>query len=122
MTLLHPVENVDWNEAADFVRRLDLTLPSETEWEFGCRAGTDTAFTWGDDDDVLDGRANVGDQSRVGADGKAPMVEGRPVERLVPAPRAGQRLRVERVRDLRPPRERRRVVPRLVSARSESRS
>ena len=54
VTLLHPVENVDWNEAADFVRRLDLTLPSETEWEFGCRAGTDTAFTWGDDAEVLE--------------------------------------------------------------------
>ena len=79
VTVLHPVENVDWNEAADFARRIDLELPSETEWEFGCRAGADTAFTWGEDPSVLEGRANVGDASLVEVErGKASIIERAP--------------------------------------------
>jgi formylglycine-generating enzyme required for sulfatase activity len=48
-----PVENVSWRAAREFCRRLALRsrrryrLPSEAQWEYGCRAGTTTAFAFG---------------------------------------------------------------------------
>ena len=69
-----PVENVSWNEAQEFVRRLSqrtghsYRLPSEVEWEYAARAGTTTVYFWGDAFDS--GRANNGRQAvRVGSHG-----------------------------------------------------
>jgi formylglycine-generating enzyme required for sulfatase activity len=48
-----PVEQVSWHDAQEFCRRLSLKagktyrLPSEAEWEYACRAGTTTAFYFG---------------------------------------------------------------------------
>jgi formylglycine-generating enzyme required for sulfatase activity len=49
-----PVERVSWDDAQDFLARintripgLDLTLPSEAQWEHACRAGTETAIYTG---------------------------------------------------------------------------
>jgi len=46
-----PVEQVSWNDAKNFLQRineknqgLDLALPNEAQWEYACRAGTDTAL------------------------------------------------------------------------------
>jgi formylglycine-generating enzyme required for sulfatase activity len=50
----HPVEQVSWDEANDFCRRLSeaigqtYRLPTEAEWEYACRAGTTTGFAFGD--------------------------------------------------------------------------
>jgi formylglycine-generating enzyme required for sulfatase activity len=49
-----PVENVSWNEAQDFCKILTTItqrkyrLPSEAEWEYACRAGTNTPYCFGD--------------------------------------------------------------------------
>ena len=48
-----PVEYVSWYEAVEFCDRLaeqtkrPYRLPSEAEWEYACRAGTTTAFGFG---------------------------------------------------------------------------
>ena len=55
----HPVENVDWQEAIAFCEKLSALpeerkqgrvyrLPTEVEWEYACRAGTTTKFSFGD--------------------------------------------------------------------------
>ena len=50
-----PVESVSWNDVMAFCKRLtaetgrSCRLPSEAEWEYACRAGTETRFYWGDD-------------------------------------------------------------------------
>jgi formylglycine-generating enzyme required for sulfatase activity len=49
-----PVEQVSWDDAMEFCARLSRAtgqiyrLPSESEWEYACRAGTTTAFTFGE--------------------------------------------------------------------------
>ena len=49
-----PVEKVKWIEAVEFCERLskltgnDYRLPSESEWEYACRAGTTTPFYFGE--------------------------------------------------------------------------
>jgi formylglycine-generating enzyme required for sulfatase activity len=48
-----PVETVTWEEAVEFCRKLSdkegvrYRLPTEAEWEYACRAGTDTPFHTG---------------------------------------------------------------------------
>jgi formylglycine-generating enzyme required for sulfatase activity len=48
-----PVENVRWHDVMEFCRRLSqrtgrtYTLPSETQWEYACRAGSITPFHFG---------------------------------------------------------------------------
>lgn len=46
-TPVHPVENVSWLDAHEATRRYGLRLPFESEWEYACRAGTDTQFATG---------------------------------------------------------------------------
>jgi formylglycine-generating enzyme required for sulfatase activity len=50
-----PVEKVSWYEAVEFCNRLTLytgdsySLPSESQWEYACRAGTETNFHFGNE-------------------------------------------------------------------------
>jgi len=59
-----PVENVSWNDAQDFVKKLNekegtdkYRLPSEAEWEYAARAGTTTRHSFGD----YELRSNIAD-------------------------------------------------------------
>jgi formylglycine-generating enzyme required for sulfatase activity len=55
----NPVENVSWDDVAQFCKKLSektrqaVRLPTEAEWEYACRAGTQTAFSFGDDPSAL---------------------------------------------------------------------
>jgi formylglycine-generating enzyme required for sulfatase activity len=50
-----PVEGVTWDDCQEFCKKLSAQegksyrLPTEAEWEYGCRAGTTTAFCFGDE-------------------------------------------------------------------------
>jgi formylglycine-generating enzyme required for sulfatase activity len=49
-----PVEHVSWDDAVEFCQRLsaftkkEYTLPSEAQWEYAARAGSTTAFHYGE--------------------------------------------------------------------------
>ncbi|MHC4206279.1 MAG: SUMF1/EgtB/PvdO family nonheme iron enzyme, partial [Planctomycetota bacterium] len=47
----HPVYYVSWEEAVEFCKKLgdDFRLPTEAEWEYACRAGSQSRFYYGDD-------------------------------------------------------------------------
>jgi formylglycine-generating enzyme required for sulfatase activity len=60
-----PAEQVSWNDAVDFCNKLtemeknagrvphgmSYQLPTEAQWEYACRAGTTTKYSWGNDID-----------------------------------------------------------------------
>ena len=69
-----PVEKVSWEDAMAFCKKLNekeknripegwaFSLPTESQWEYACRAGTRTAYSWGNEIDSS--RANYNWENR----------------------------------------------------------
>jgi len=56
----NPVEQVNWSDAMEFCKKLSqkeigrtYTLPTEAQWEYACRAGTSTVFSFGNSESSL---------------------------------------------------------------------
>ena len=82
-----PVNKVTWHEANEYCERLTklekqrnslplgyvYRLPTEAEWEYACRAGTDNAYSYGDNTKLLSqygwwaGNSKTGRPSPVGS-------------------------------------------------------
>ena len=59
-----PVTNVSWEDCQEFIKKLNAKtnggyrLPTEAEWEYACRAGTSTAYSFGNS--LTEADANFG--------------------------------------------------------------
>ena len=88
----NPVEQVSWNDVQKFIETLNgllpglnLRLPTEAEWEYACRAGTETPFSFGEN--ITPEQVNY-DGERPYAGGKKGQDRGKtvPVKSLTPNP------------------------------------
>jgi formylglycine-generating enzyme required for sulfatase activity len=66
----NPVETVSWEDAQDFIKRLNqkeghsrYRLPTEAEWEYAARAGSTSTYYFGDDESQLGDHAWYWDNS-----------------------------------------------------------
>jgi formylglycine-generating enzyme required for sulfatase activity len=65
----HPVTEVSWNDGKAFCEWMSkagtakVSLPSEAQWEYACRAGSKGRFFWGEEETKAGQYANVADKT-----------------------------------------------------------
>lgn len=81
----NPVENVSWDDVQEFIRRLNqkepgkvYRLPTEAEWEYAARAGTKTAYCYGNNEEKLDAYAWNSEYVEGGTNGAHPVGRKKP--------------------------------------------
>ena len=76
-----PVEMVSWQDAVEFCQKLaqrtgkKVVLPTEAQWEYACRAGSKTRFSFGNEEKQLAAYARYGQSGEAGT---VPVGLGRP--------------------------------------------
>ncbi len=76
--LRHPVEQVSWSQCMELLARLGLELPTEAQWEYGARAGTETPWWTGAQRESLRGKVNLADRTAAQAGSSWPDIKDWP--------------------------------------------